>query len=408
MKILHLSTSDTDGGAARAAFRLHQGLLNAGLNSMMLVRAKFSGIPSILSNKTITAQLGSKLDELPLKLYPKRDRTMFSIQWFPDSVVDRVQKLKPDILHLHWTCNGYLQIESLAKFQIPIVWTMHDMWAFTGGCHYSKDCNLYLQGCGNCPQLHSSALNDLSRRTWLRKAKAWQNLRISLISPSNWLASCARKSLLFNSCKTSVIPNGINTQTFKPVNKYLAREILNLPKDKKLVLFGAGGPSSDPRKGFDYLISALHKINSNGLIKDLELVIFGNQGLDDNFSIPFKAHYLGAFSDDIALSLVYAASDVFVAPSTHDNLPNTIIESLACGTPCIAFDIGGMPDMITHQENGYLAQPFSDNDIAKGIEWLLEDSEKHMGLSEKAREKVLSCFSIEKQVGQVIGLYEAL
>lgn len=408
MKILHLSTSDIDGGAARAAFRLHQGLLNTGFDSRMLVRAKFSKNPFVLSNKTILAQLGSKLDELPLKQYPKRDRTMFSIQWFPDSVVDRVRQLKPDILHLHWTCNGYLKIESLAKFQIPIVWTLHDMWAFTGGCHYSRDCDSYVQGCGNCPQLHSTGPNDLSHKTWLRKAKAWQNLRINFISPSNWLANCARNSFLLKSCKTSIIPNGIDTQVFKPVNKQLARDILNLPKEKNLILFGSGSPSSDPRKGFNYLLSALHEINLNKQSKELELVVFGNQGLDSSFSIPFKTHCLGVFSDDIALSLVYSAANVFVAPSTQDNLPNTVLESLACGTPCLAFDVGGMPDMITHQENGYLAKPFSSKDLAKGIEWLLEDSEKHMNLSEAARKKVLDYFSIENQVGRVTSLYKTL
>ena len=175
MKALLLSTSDINGGAARAAYRLHQGLQVINVNSQMLVRAKFGVDRSVIAEKTILTKLGPPLSGLPLRLYPRRDHTMFSPQWFPDVIAPKVAQLNPDVINIHWVCNGDLQIETLAKFNKPLVWTLQDMWAFTGGCHYSQGCDRYMDSCGNCPQLHSNQDWDLSRWVWQHKAKAWKN-----------------------------------------------------------------------------------------------------------------------------------------------------------------------------------------------------------------------------------------
>lgn len=406
MNILHISTSDLDGGAARAAYRLHQGLLEQKLASKMLVRAKLSHDETVISYKPLLARVGSKLDGTSLCFYPKRDKAMFSPQIFPDSIVNKVQEINPDIIHLHWACNGYLKIESLAKFKCPIVWTLHDMWAFTGGCHYTQDCERYTEGCGMCPQLGSTQLNDLSRKTWLRKSKAWSDLNLTVITPSRWMAQCAESSPLFKQFDIKVIPNGIDTQKYKPFNAQLARDALNLPKDKLLVLFGAGSGSDDPRKGFQYLLSALQKLNLDRWGDRLELVIFGDSGTANSLSIDLKTHYLGRLNDDVSLALAYSSADLFVAPSVQDNLPNTVVEALACGIPCLAFNIGGMSDMIDHHQNGYLAHAFSTKDLLKGIEWILEDPSKLVELKKNARKKVVSTFCTRQQVKATLRVYQ--
>lgn len=406
MKVLHLSTSDIDGGAARAAYRLHQGLLQLDIDSKMLVRAKFSTDPSVIGYKPLIAKLGSKLDSHPLRKYPKRKKLMFSSQWFPDTVVSKVRAINPDIVHLHWTCNGYLRIESLTKLKKPLVWTLHDMWAFTGGCHYSQGCDRYTKGCGSCPQLGSSDPYDLSWHNWQRKAKTLHNLDLTIVSPSRWLANCAKASPLFENCRIEVIPNGIDVGVYKPINQSAAREALNLPQDKQLVLFGAGSTSGDPRKGFHHLLAALQKLDADLWSDRLELVIFGESKPQNALPLQFQARYLGRLNDDISLALAYSSADFFIAPSQEDNLPNTVVEALSCGTPCLAFDIGGMPDLIDHKKTGYLAQPFEINDLTKGVEWILENPERLKIISSHAREHAVENFSMEPRSKQILSLYK--
>ncbi|MFQ4139764.1 glycosyltransferase family 4 protein [Nodosilinea sp. PGN35] len=407
MKILHLSTSDLDGGAAKAAYRIHRGLISNGLGSTMLVRHKLSSDPTVIANKTILAQVGSKVDGRPLKRYAQRERTMFSPQWFPDSVVGRVQALNPDVVHLHWTCNGFLQIESLAKFKKPIVWTLHDMWAFTGGCHYAKDCDGYTKGCGSCPQLGSNSAKDLSHNVWLRKAKAWRNLQLTVVTPSQWMAQCANASSLFSQSRVKVIANGIDGERYRPIRKAVAREALNLPKDKRLVLFGAGSTTGDQRKGFHHLLAALQRLQFDEWRDRLELVIFGESAGNSALPIPYKTHYLGRLNDDASIALAYASADVFLAPSLQDNLPNTIVESLMCGTPCVAFKVGGMVDMIDHQRTGYLVEPFDVENLAQGIAWTLGDDLRRSELSQQARVQALRKFDLFKQAEMYRLVYES-
>jgi glycosyltransferase involved in cell wall biosynthesis len=406
MKILHLSTSDIDGGAAIAAYRIHQGLITLGVASSMLVRAKFSEDPTVIAHKTPIARLGSKLDWWPTKQYPNRELTMFSPQWFPDSVVPKIKKIDPDIINLHWVCNGYLKIESLERLKKPIVWTMHDMWAFTGGCHYTKSCERYIKGCGQCPQLGSAELYDLSYRTWQRKAKAWQNLNLTVVTPSQWLASCVRSSPLFENCHVEIIPSGIDSHQFKPVEQFQAREKFNLPHDQHLVMFGAGSTTGDPRKGFQYLLSALQRLDSTQWGDRLELVVFGEEQPDSALPVNFKVRYLGRLKDNDLLASAYSAVNVFVAPSVQDNLPNTVLEALACGTPCLAFDIGGMSDMIRHKQNGYLAKPFDITDLAQGITWILQDDHRQLWLSNQARTGTIEKFATKTQSKRYASLYK--
>lgn len=412
MKICLVNTNDIEGGAARAAYRLHQGLKLIGLDSQMVVQEKFSDDYTVFgaNNKLAKgwAKLAPTVDTFPKVFYPQRQKTPFSVQWLPNNIHKKINDLKPDIVNLHWICGGFIPIQSLSKINAPLVWSLHDMWAFTGGCHYAGDCQGYLKSCGSCPQLLSSNSNgDLSRRIWLQKQRSWKNINITIVALSNWLADCVKKSSLFHDLPIKVIPNGLDIEVYKPIEKNLARNLLNLPQDKQLLLFGAMNATSDKRKGFQLLLLALEKLSQTQ--KDnIELVVFGASQPANPPNLGFKVNYLGTLNDNISMVLAYSASDVFVAPSLEDNLPNTVMESIACGNPCVAFNIGGMPDMIEHLQNGYLAQPFEVNDLVNGINWVLEDQERYRKLCDRSREKAVNEFSLELQAQRYFYLYQEM
>lgn len=408
MKVLILNESDWDGGAARAAYRLHQGLQHLAVESQMLVRAKVSGDRTVVAQTTALTKLGPPMDGLPLNVYRDRRRSLFSTQWFPDRAIASVNALHPDVINLHWVCNGYLAIETVPKFSQPLVWTVHDMWPFTGGCHYTGDCQKYLDACGACPQLKSDRDRDLSRWVWRRKAKAWRDLNVTLVSPSRWMAAQIQASALLREVPVTVIPNGIDLHRYQPREKAVVRTLLNLPLDACLILFGAGGGTGDPRKGFAFLEGALTRLAQTEWGTRIELVVFGSMPPETPPALGFPVHYLGKLQDDLSLAMVYAAADVFVAPSVQENLSNTVVEAIACGTPCVAFRIGGMPDLIDHEQTGYLAQPYEVEDLAQGIVWVLEDAERHRMLQIGARAKAEREFAEEIQAERYRTLFAGL
>ncbi|MEO1800001.1 MAG: glycosyltransferase family 4 protein [Cyanobacteria bacterium J06629_2] len=403
MKVLILSARDLRGGAARAAYRLHQGLLAANVDSQMLVQNKLSDCHTVIAPKSKIerglAAMKPALDQLPLSLYRRRDPSIniYSSQWLPHKIIAQIEQVNPDVINLHWINGGFVPIEALKKIKQPLVWTLHDMWAFTGGCHYNGTCDRYQQACGSCPQLGSDRQKDLSRWIWQRKAKAWQDLNLTVVTPSKWLADCARSSSLFREVPIEVIGNGIEPQIYQSHAPQTARQILNLPQDKKIILFGALNSTQDRRKGFNLLLAALKSLKSASRADQIELVIFGASAPSQPANFGFRTHYMGQLSDDVTLSLLYAAADVFVAPSVQDNLPNTVLEAMFCGTPSAAFNIGGMPDLIQHQHNGYLAQPGNTEDLARGIAWILAEEARHTQLRIRSRDKATKNFSLEQQ-----------
>lgn len=412
MKILIASTYDGSNGSGRAAYRLHSGLKKANVESEILVQMKITGDEDVKSPQT-KVQVGinnirQTLDALPLKLYRQRDKSFMSLQWVPDQFIKQVTALDPDIVNLHWTNDAFIQIESLPRINKPLVWSLHDMWAFTGGCHYDQDCGRYLRTCGSCPQLGSHTDWDLSRWVWQRKAKAWKKLDLTVVALCNWMANCARESSLLQNVPIEVIPNGIDTSVYRPIDKHAARQILGLPEHKQLILFGALKATSDSRKGLHLLKPALEEITQLPWQDELELVIFGSSQPEQPLDFGFPTHYLGAFNDDVTLAMAYSAADVFVAPSTQENLANTVMESIACGTPCVAFNIGGMPDMIEHEKNGYLAKPFYTDDLAKGIIWVLGNQERHQRLCEYSRFKAEHEFNQKIQAERYISLFSKI
>lgn len=407
MNALLLSWS-LEGGAGGAAYRLHQGLRRIGVNSQVLVDKKTDDDNTVMPlAETRIARgmrlLRPKLNDLPLKLYPSRIGLFFSAQWPPDFLLPKVAQLHPDVINLHWVLNGFVRIESLRRFDEPVVWTLHDMWPFTGGCVHGLDCDRYTSRCGACPQLQSEKDWDLSRWVWRRKARAWKGLNLTLVTPSNWLADCARASSLFMDQRVEVIPHGLDTETYKPIDQRLARQLLNLPIGKKIILFGAWMLSY--WKGFHLLQEAILDLSKSGWRDDLELALFGFSRPETPVDLGFKSHYLGRFHDDLSLALVYSAADVMVVPSLVESFGLTACESLACGTPVVAFNSSGLKDIIDHQRNGYLARPFDAKDLAEGIVWVLDDNERHQRLSQCAREKAEREFSLELQAQRYLALF---
>jgi len=412
MRVLHLNTSDISDGAARAVYRLHKGLITLGLDSTLLVQSKSCDDYRIIGPKSdfgkAVAKLRSILDKIPLYCYPNLSQRIFSPAWVPNLLTTKIKRHDPDIVHLHWIGGGFIPIEMLKNINIPIVWTLHDMWVFTGGCHYDESCGRYISECHACPVLGSKRRMDLSYLIWKRKLKSWEALPLTVVAPSRWLAQCVRVSKVLRHYPVEIIPNGLDLSLYKPIAKSQARELLGLPQNKKLILFAAMNAHKDARKGFGLLQAALKKITN---LKERARYVLLVLGATEPKTVPdlgLEIHYLGYLYDDISLVLHYSAADVFVLPSKQDNLPNTILESLACGTPAVAFNIGGIPDIIKHKISGYLAEPLDTDDLAAGIRWVLENRKRHMELSKEARKKAVASFALE-QVGQkYVSLYRSV
>lgn len=412
MKALILNTYDIKGGAALATYRLHQGLRNVGVDSSMLVQSKRVNDISVLGPRTksqkVLARACPYLDALALKAYPNRERQIFSPAMAPESLASRVNELNPDIVHLFWVTAGFMRLESVRKFNRPIVWTLHDMWPFTGGCHYDGGCGKYRKSCGACPVLHSSNEHDLSRRTWERKKKGWANVDMTVVATSHWLAECAQSSSLFRGYRIEVIPNGLDENRYKPIDKNTARYAYNLPLNKKLILFSSFDAVSDKRKGFQYLLPALQKMAKGGWGEKAELVILGASKPDKPVNFGMKAHYISHLHDDISQVLLYSAADVVVLPSIQENLSNTVMESLFCGTPVVAFNIGGMPDLIRHEYTGYLVPQFGPDELADGISWILADEGRHRLLSQQARNDSTRRYGLRSVAERYRALYQEI
>jgi glycosyltransferase involved in cell wall biosynthesis len=410
MQILFINESDLSGGASRAAYRLFRTLQDRKINSIMFTQRKESDDISVFGPASNIAKgfvnFRTALDHSPKLLYTKKTNSIFHLGWVPNCLAKKIKKHYSNIVHLHWICRGFMSVGSIAAFNKPVIWTLHDMWPFTGGCHYAGTCEGYTMACGKCPQLGSQMAHDLSSWTWRRKAKAWKHINITLVTPSMWMKKCAQKSSLFKDKAIEVIPNGIDLTLFRPRDKKILRSHLGLPLDKKLILFSAINAMSAQRKGFQFLLPALRQLSETKAAHNTEIIIMGASRPKYSPGFDLKSTYLGRIHDEILLALVYAACDVFLAPSQEDNLPNTIMESMACGTPCVAFRIGGIPDMISHKKNGYLAKPLSIEDLANGIKWIIEDDGKHQKLSTEARNKAELEFNIKQVAKRYHFLYK--
>ena len=408
MKILLVSSSDMDGGAARAAYRLHQSLLEIGIDSHMLVHSKSSSDPRVL---TVSSNLGKffakilpYMDILLMKLYPKKEKILFTSNFFiSPGILKTINSFNADIVHLNWFSSGMIRIEDLSRIKAPIVWTLHDSWAYTGGCHVHLNCSEYIKKCGRCINLKSTISFDLSRINFLRKKIVYNKLkRLKIVGVSNWLLDTAKKSNLFSEKDISCLPNPINTKVYAPFDKLTSRKILNLPTHKKIVMFGAIEPTSDLIKGFKEL-----SVSLSFLSNEYHIAIFGTNKPSNSDLFKQNSTYLGFLHDDYSLRLAYSSADVVVVPSLQEAFGQTASESMSCGTPVVAFATSGLLDIVDHKINGYLAKPFSTKDLAQGIKWVIENNVDG-NLSKASRNKVLTFFDSSVVSRKYLSLYKSL
>lgn len=415
MKIVHLNTLDT-GGAATAAYRIHKGLQTAGVDSKMVVLHKTSDDASIIpliaseTGSQVTQELFKRWDGL-LQNYPFRPKglELFSDTYAPMDLSGCKEIIDADILHLHWVAGLFNPSDFFESFGgKPIVWTLHDMNPFTGGCHYAGKCVGFTKQCGNCPQLGSTDNDDLSRQNWELKEASYSNLNLTMVAPSRWLDGCIARSSLMGKFSLRTIPYGLPLEDFSDKPDPSLRQRLNLPAQAKIVLFGADN-ASNPRKGLSYLshaISLLDRRKYNA--ENLCFVVFGGILRDTPKGFPYKIVSVGRVEKQAVLAKLYASADLFVLPSLEDNLPNTGIEAMACGTPVVAFDSGGIGDIVDHMQTGYLAETANPRQLAEGIDWVLRELEKSTPFRERCRSKVKNTFSFQKQAQAYLDLYSSL
>ena len=412
IKTLFLSTSDVVGGAARASHWLARGLRMQGTHVTMGVQRKTTDYEWVWKTgqsniDKLVDSFRTPIDTLPLRFYPKRKNLPWSLNFVRNSrLIEKINKLKPDIVNLHWVGDGFLPINQIRKIEAPIVWSLYDMWPFTGGCHYSDSCTKFHESCGSCPQL-DSVTYDISRFIHERKRAHWHSVPITIVAPSTWLAGEAKKSSLFCNSRIEVIPHGTDFNVFKPINKNVARDILNLDQSRRYVLFGAMAGPSDLRKGYQYLEPALKRLGQEHGYGDLTLLVFGATEPKVPVNLGFPVKYIGRLHDDVSLAVLYSAADLTVTPSMQEAFGMTASESMACGTPVVAFGVSGPLDVIDHKVNGYLAQPFDIGDLSAGIGWIL-NHENSVTLREKAIEKCCDKFDLKIVSAQYLNLYADL
>jgi len=418
MKVLIVNTYDR-GGAANSCKRLHLGLLDAGVHSKVLLKNKNSKWPEsfqftpIRENPTFQEKLKRKIRRLAqeFKIYKRKQGVddkddflttrpkgleMFS---YPDSHLDITQSQlykEADIINLHWVAN-FLDLESFfQKNTKPVVWTLHDMNPFTGGEHYEEKF-LGLDECGNplVRELSKKEIEVSNTNKEFKKQIFSQVNNLRILTPSIWLKQEAKQSEVFGKFKVQNIPYGLDPDIFKPLNKIFSRQLLNIPEDKKVILFVADSISNN-RKGFVFLKEAFSELDQENLI----LCAIGSSG---SKIISNNIIELGSIKDERLMSAAYSAADVFVIPSIMDNLPNTVIESLMCGTPVVGFPVGGIPDMIVHEENGLLTQDISVNALVETLEKFLSDSK--IFDRNKIRQKALKKYDHKIQAESYLKLY---
>lgn len=399
--VLLVNTSERTGGAAVAANRLMKALNKNGVEARMLVADKSTGNPNVFEVPGKGRKKYNFLYERILILIQNRfsKKRLFEID--PAHTGTDITKLacfkEADVIHLHWINQGMLSVRNLKKILRSgkrIIWTMHDQWCSTGICHSTGDCTKFQTHCTECPVLQTSKKKDLAWRTFEKKKELFANRNITFVTCSQWLKCITSSGALFEHQHVIDIPNPIDTEVFMPLDKTVCRQALNLPLDKRLILVGAVNVT-DYRKGIDYMVKAINRLlKEPEFSQDTEVVCMGNGAAALQALLHCKVHPLHYIKEEAVLSQVYSAADIFFTPSLFENLPNMIMESMACGTPCLGFNVGGIPEMIDHLQNGYVAEYKSTEDLVCGLKDLLALPEmSYRQYSESCREKVSACYS---------------
>lgn len=404
MRVLLVNTSEDTGGAAIAANRLLKALDRNGVEATLLVRDSRNASPQATRNirhlrhrLLQRARFVLERDYIFLRNGFSR-KNLFAIDTATHGAdITRLPEFRrADVIHLHWTNQGMLSLRDIRRILCtgkPVVWTMHDMWPFTGVCHQAGDCKGWQTGCGHCPLLRHPSANDLSRHTYLRKARAYSAGRTVFVGCSQWLTALARRSPLLREQTVTSIPNPLDTGLYRPAESDAARRRQHLPPGKRLILFVAH-KATDPNKGIGYLREAVSQLcrHDEKLREQMAVVVVGHKAetLQGTFATPL--YIKGYVSDADTMIDLYNAADVLAMPTLMDNLPNTIAEAMSCGTPCVGFDVGGLPQMIDHGHNGLLAAYRDADDLARCLRRALFDP-SCADFPAQARAKAVSAYS---------------
>lgn len=416
MRVLIINTSEKMGGAAIAAGRLMEALKNNGIKAKMLVSNKQTDRLSVVGLKNnwwrVWQFVWERIVIWAANRFKKHNLFAVDIANTGTDITILPEFQAADIIHLHWINQGLLSLKDIRKILLsgkPVVWTMHDMWPCTGICHHARECNKYHQECHHCPYIYKGgSKNDLSRRVFREKQELYRLAPITFITCSRWLKQQAQQSALLTGHTIIDIPNPLNVNLFKPRNKQEARIKRGLPTDKRLILFGSA-KVTDKRKGIDYFVESCKILAGKypELKKTLGVVVYGQYSKQLTPQLPFAVYPLSYIHDEKELVDIYNAVDLFVTPSLEENLPTTIMEAMACGVPCVGFQTGGIPEMIDHLHNGYVAEYKSAEDFANGIHWTLSEGE-YESLSEEACRKAVSCYAENVIAKRYIEVYNKI
>ena len=410
MRVLIVNTSERTGGAAVAANRLMEALNNNGVKAKMLVRDKETTHLSVCALPQTWRLCWHFLWErlcIWCHLRLKRQHLFeIDIANCGTDITSLQEFQEADVIHLHWINQGMLSLKVIRKILEsgkPVVWTMHDIWPATAICHYARGCEQYQTQCTTCPLLSGGSL---AKQVWHRKEQMLDGKRITYVCCSKWLAEEARKSALLARQDVVSIPNTINTRVFCPKDKQKARQELGLPVDRRVILF-VSQRVTDPRKGISYLVESISKlVEMHPEMKDnTAIAILGGHAEEVASQLALPSYSLGYVSDPQRIVSVYNSADVFVLPSLEDNLPNTIMEAMACGVPCVGFRVGGIPEMIDHEQNGYVADFQHAEDFARGIHYVLAEAD-YQSLSNHCLQKVNQSYSQQSVANKYIEVYE--
>lgn len=413
IRVLSVCTSDVSGGAARAAYRIHQGVRSLGVDSRMFVKNKGSQDPNVhalsefVPNNPIynafdwcANKVKNKIQHYQWNQYPNKDAN-FKSDLRGTRLHGALSSWDYDILHLHWINQRFVNIEELRKVHKPIVWTLHDSWPFTGVCHVPMDCCRYANQCGSCPQLGSNNLNDLAYQVWQHKADVYKDLNLHIVTPSKWLADCVKQSALLGRFPVTVIPNGLDIGVYRV--KQASK--MHKPSNKPIILYGANHAVTDKNKGFQNLLAALCLLDNQGF--KAQLVVFGAE--EQELPMHFKnidVRFVGYVRDTQTLVSLYNEADVMVVPSYSEVFGQTASEAMACGTPVVAFRCTGIQEVV-EEGCGYLAKPYSSEDLAKGIRYCIENNPDNE-LGKAARKLVEKRYAMNVIAKQYKQLYESL
>ena len=376
MRVTALNYSDTVGGAARAAYRIHEAVRERGVDSLLRVNQKTLVDNTVIAPANNLAYLRAKINSGAAQILAKSLKTTpstyHSLAFMPTSLAKELNQSSAELVHCHWINGEMISVSDMAKINKPLIWTLHDMWGFSGAEHYSDEIR-WREGYTKLNRPSQESGLDLNRLTWQQKVKCWRK-PMHMVTPSRWLAQCIKDSYLMHDWPVSVIANPIDTNTWQPIAQEEARRNLHISSTVPVLLFGAIGGGADPRKGFDLLFDALKLLRLR--VPNLELIIFGQTAPSKPIDFGCLAHFWGPVKDDQTLRLLYSAADVMVVPSRQEAFGQTASEALACGCPVAAFDATGLKDVVEHRVSGYLAKPFDVRDLALGIEWLLQEQNR--------------------------------